>query len=49
MNAMPKTLTTKVFRAGNSQALRIPKAFDLPEGEMLIEHKRPAKPSRFAM
>ena len=30
-------LPTRVFRAGNSQAVRIPKAFELPEGEVMIE------------
>ncbi len=27
-----KSLPTRIFRAGNSQAVRIPKAFELPEG-----------------
>lgn len=30
---------TRVFRAGNSQAVRIPKAFELPEGEVTIEQR----------
>ncbi|MDP9013580.1 MAG: hypothetical protein M3O41_13190 [Pseudomonadota bacterium] len=34
-----KSLSTRVFRAGNSQAVRIPKAFELPEGEVLIERR----------
>ena len=39
MNATPKSLPTRVFRAGNSQAVRIPKAFELPEGEVRIERR----------
>ena len=39
MNANRKSLPTRVFRAGNSQAVRIPKAFELPEGEVLIERR----------
>ncbi len=39
MSANPKRLPTRVFRAGNSQAVRIPKAFELPEGEALIEQR----------
>ncbi len=39
MNANPKSLPTRVFRAGNSQAVRIPKAFELPEGEVRIERR----------
>ncbi|HEX4481460.1 MAG TPA: hypothetical protein VH082_11655 [Rudaea sp.] len=39
MNANPKSLPTRVFRAGNSQAVRIPKAFELPEGEVVIERR----------
>jgi len=39
MSATPKTLPTRVFRAGNSQAVRIPKAFELPEGEVIIERR----------
>jgi virulence-associated protein VagC len=39
MSAPPKRLPTRVFRAGNSQAVRIPKAFELPEGEVVIEQR----------
>lgn len=39
MHAKPKSLPTRVFRAGNSQAVRIPKAFELPEGEVRIERR----------
>lgn len=39
MSANPKRLPTRVFRAGNSQAVRIPKAFELPEGEAIIEKR----------
>lgn len=39
MNSTRKTLPTRVFRAGNSQAVRIPKAFELPEGQVLIEQR----------
>jgi antitoxin VapB len=39
MNEYRKSLPTRVFRAGNSQAVRIPKAFELPEGEVLIERR----------
>src|ERR1700749_510582 len=39
MPANQKSLTTRVFRAGNSQAVRIPKAFELPEGEVVIERR----------
>ena len=39
MNANPKSLSTRVFRAGNSQAVRIPKAFELPEGQVRIERR----------
>jgi virulence-associated protein VagC len=34
-----KPARTRVFRAGNSRAVRIPKAFDLPEGEVFIEQR----------
>jgi virulence-associated protein VagC len=34
---MEKPAKTRVFRAGNSQAVRIPKALELPEGEVYIE------------
>lgn len=39
MSVNPKRLQTRVFRAGNSQAVRIPKAFELPEGEAIIEQR----------
>lgn len=39
MNSTRKSLPTRVFRAGNSQAVRIPKAFELPEGQVLIEQR----------
>lgn len=39
MNANLKRLTTRVFRAGNSQAVRIPKVFELLEGEAVIEQR----------
>ena len=39
MNVPRKSLPTRVFRAGNSQAVRIPKAFELPEGEVVIEQR----------
>lgn len=39
MSANQKSLPTRVFRAGNSQAVRIPKAFELPEGEVVIERR----------
>ena len=39
MRTNPKSLPTRVFRAGNSQAVRIPKAFELPEGEVVIERR----------
>lgn len=39
MLAKPKSLPTRVFRAGNSQAVRIPKAFELREGEVRIERR----------
>jgi virulence-associated protein VagC len=34
-----KNQTTRVFRAGNSLAVRIPKAFEIPEGEVVIEQR----------
>lgn len=37
MESIGKPTTTRVFRAGNSRAVRIPKAFELPEGEVYIE------------
>jgi virulence-associated protein VagC len=39
MNANPKRLPTRIFRAGNSQAVRIPKAFELPDGDAVIEQR----------
>jgi len=30
---------TKVFKAGNSQAVRIPKSLELPEGDVYIEQR----------
>ncbi len=39
MNGPRKSLPTRIFRAGNSQAVRIPKAFELPEGEVVIEQR----------
>ena len=39
MSANSKRLPTRVFRAGNSQAVRIPKAFELPEGEVVVEQR----------
>ena len=39
MNANPKILTTRVFRAGNSLAVRIPAQFKLAEGEVSIEQR----------
>jgi virulence-associated protein VagC len=39
MNANLKRLSTRVFRAGNSQAVRIPKAFEILEGEAVIEQR----------
>jgi len=37
MKVIDKPMKTRVFRAGNSQAIRIPKALELPEGHVLIE------------
>lgn len=34
---MEKPFKTRVFRAGNSQAVRVPKALELPKGEAYIE------------
>jgi virulence-associated protein VagC len=39
MKATDQPTKTRVFRAGNSQAVRIPKAFELPPGEVLIERR----------
>ncbi len=32
-------IATRIFRAGNSQAVRIPKAFELPLGDVVIEQR----------
>ncbi len=37
MSATP--IITRVFKAGNSQAVRIPKTFELKEGEVYIEQR----------
>ena len=39
METIGKPTKTRVFRAGNSRAVRIPKAFELPEGEVYIERR----------
>lgn len=39
MESIGKPAKTRVFRAGNSRAVRIPKAFELPEGEVYIEQR----------
>ena len=39
MESIGKPAKTRVFRAGNSRAVRIPKAFELPEGEVYIERR----------
>lgn len=39
MESSGKPTRTRVFRAGNSRAVRIPKTFDLPEGEVYIEQR----------
>ena len=39
MKSTTEPTKTRVFRAGNSQAVRIPKAFELPPGEVLIERR----------
>lgn len=39
MESIGKPTRTRVFRAGNSRAVRIPRAFDLPEGEVFIEQR----------
>ncbi len=39
MKVIDKPTKTRVFRAGNSQAVRIPKALELPEGEVYIEER----------
>ena len=39
MESAGKPVRTRVFRAGNSRAVRIPRGFDLPEGEVTIERR----------
>lgn len=39
MKILDKPARSKVFRAGNSQAVRIPKALELPEGDVYIERR----------
>jgi virulence-associated protein VagC len=40
MESVDKSMLTRVFRAGNSQAVRIPKALELEEeGEVYIERR----------
>lgn len=39
MESIGKPVRTRVFRAGNSRAVRIPRAFALPEGEVTIERR----------
>ena len=39
MESLGKPVRTRVFRAGNSRAVRIPRDFDLPEGEVTIERR----------
>jgi virulence-associated protein VagC len=39
METNGKPTRTRVFRAGNSQAVRIPKPLELPEGEVYIERR----------
>lgn len=39
MQRIDKPSRTRVFRAGNSRAVRIPRAFELPEGEVTIEQR----------
>ena len=39
MKLVNNPIVTRVFRAGNSQAVRIPKAFELEEGEVFIERR----------
>lgn len=39
MKDLDKPAKSKVFRAGNSQAVRIPKALELPEGDVYIERR----------
>ncbi len=37
MSNLSKSLTTRVFRIGDDLVVLIPKAFELPEGEAVIE------------
>ena len=39
MESADKPMLTRVFKAGNSQAVRIPKALELKEGEVYIERR----------
>lgn len=39
MKTVDQPAKTRVFRAGNSQAVRIPKSFELPEGDVYIEKR----------
>lgn len=39
MESIDKPTRTRVFRAGNSLAVRIPRAFELPEGEVTIARR----------
>ena len=39
MSAPTLPVTTRVFKAGNSLAVRIPKGFDIREGEATIEQR----------
>jgi virulence-associated protein VagC len=39
MTVVDKPARTRVFRAGNSQAVRIPKEFELPDGDVYIEKR----------
>ena len=39
MESVDKPMLTRVFKAGNSQAVRIPKALELEEGEVYIERR----------
>ena len=34
---MENTMTTKTFKNGNSQAIRLPKEFAVPDGELFIK------------
>jgi virulence-associated protein VagC len=39
MKPIRDAVVTRVFKAGNSQAVRIPKAFELEAGEVVIERR----------